>query len=359
MSRRVRWLEEREEDGALRPTLFPHALLSVPYGLGARLHRRAYEAGWISRRHLSCDVVSVGSITVGGSGKTPLAAAVAAGLQQRGHRAALVARGYGRAENAGVTPVSDGRRLFGGAARRGDEPVVLAASAPGVPVVVGDDRGVAGLRAVALYDTDVLVLDDGFQHHRLARDVEILVLDGDFGLGNGRLLPRGPLREPLAALRRADALVVVDGPLREFDESRIAGFASGASRFEARRRIRGVTSLAGKEVRLPESLSGQDVGLISGVARPRGFRRTVEALGARIVAERSFPDHHPYRPRDLVGLGSECAQWLTTEKDAVKILPSWGGSERIHVVRTALEFEDDPVFFKWLEERLLAISKAG
>ena len=343
------WYGDGEENSISRLRVVPQALLSLPYGLAARLHRLAYETGWMDRRNLPCAVVSVGSITVGGSGKTPLAAAIAVGLRTRGRRSALGTRGYGRVRNDGVTPVSDGRRLLGRVEQRGDEPVVLAANAPGVPVVVADDRGLAGLRAVSLYDTEVLVLDDGFQHHRVARDVEIVVLDGDSGLGNGHLLPRGPLREPHSVLGRADALVVVDGPLRPIDEQRISGWVANGRRFTAYRRVRCVTSLVGEGVESPASLKGESVGLISGLARPGGFRRTVEALGVRVVAERCFSDHHVYRPRDLMGLAAECSTWLTTEKDAVKILPSWGGAKRIRVVRTTLEFDQEPGFFAWLD----------
>ncbi len=348
------WYEDGEENRISRWRFVPQVLLSLPYAMAARLHRFAYEKGWMDRRNLPCSVVSVGSITVGGSGKTPLAAAIAVGLRKRGSRSALGSRGYGRVRNDGVTPVSDGRRLLGRVEQRGDEPVVLAASAPGVPVVVADDRGLAGLRAVSLYDTEVLVLDDGFQHHRLARDVEIVVFDGDAGLGNGRLLPRGPLRESLSVLGRADAVVVIDGPLRTIDEERIAKGGVNGRRFTAHRRVRCVTPLAGEGIESPASLQGESVGLLSGLGLPGGFRRTVEALGARVVAERRFPDHHVYRPRDLVGLEAECPTWLTTEKDAVKILPSWGGAERLRVVRTTLEFEEESGFFAWLADHLSA-----
>jgi len=360
MKRRAPWLDDRDAGRGFSPGLIPLDLLAPPYALGARLHRAYYETGLGRRRRLPCRVVSVGGITVGGSGKTPLAAAVAVGLRARGHRVALASRGYGRLRNAGVTPVSDGQRLEGfDPEARGDEPLVLAAGAPGVPVVVGPDREKVGLRAIAFYGTEILVLDDGFQHHRLARDVDVVGLDGRFGLGNGRLLPRGPLREPVSALSRADALVMLDGPLAEPDASRILEQTPRVSRFLANRKVLSVTSLAANESLDQSSLEGERVGLLSGIAHPSSFRKTVEALGAEVVAERRFPDHHRYRPRDLAGLSKEAPLWLTTEKDGVKILSSWGGSEHIRVVRSRVLLEDESGFFDWLESRLLPAPEPG
>jgi tetraacyldisaccharide 4'-kinase len=346
--RAARWIEHRESRGATRAL----APLALAYGLGSALHRGLFERGWLRRRQISCRVLCVGGLLVGGSGKTPVAAALALELKRRGLRVVLGTRGYGRGRGRDVAMISDGRGLCGDPLRRGDEPLLLAGRAPGVPVWVGGDRGLAGLRAVALFDAEVLVLDDGFQHHRLARDLDIVTLDGHFGLGNGCVLPRGPLREPLAALSRADALVVVDGPLPQADRERIEAHAPGVAWFGATRWISSVASLAGDVKDDPSCLAGARVGLISGLARPQALRRSLEALGAEVVAERIFPDHHRYRARDLKGLGAEAAHWITTEKDAVKILPSWGGSDRIRVVRESLGFEAGEAFVDWLAERL-------
>ena len=187
----------------------------------------------------------------------------------------------------------------------GDEPFVLAAHAPGVPVLVGRDRALVGQRALSAHGAEILVLDDGFQHHRLARDLDVVVCDGAQGFGNRWVLPRGPLREPLSALRFAAAVGVVDGPLSEADEAAIARFAPGARRFAARRRPLGLRPLQGGPLEPPESLAGARVGLLAAIARPASLRRTLEALGAEVVAERSFRDHHRYRPRDLAGLARQ------------------------------------------------------
>jgi tetraacyldisaccharide-1-P 4'-kinase len=181
------------------------------------------------------------------------------------------------------------------------------------------------------------VLDDGFQHHRLHRDVDVVVFDGSLGLGNRHLLPRGPLREPLRALRRAQALGVVDGPLAEEDAALLASHAPEAFFFAARRRPVALRGLAGGDRQDPAQL------------RPASLRATLEALGARVVAERSFPDHHRYRRADLAGLADQAPLWITTEKDAVKITPPWAGAADLRVLSIDLAVDEADALLGWLE----------
>jgi len=342
------WLGEREATPLRRALLLPVAGLAQLYGLGARLHRAAYRSGWLEARTLPCRVVSVGSLAAGGSGKTPLAAWLAAALHARGRRVALASRGYGRRGGGAVEVVSDGVTVLCGPERAGDEPLLLAAQAPGVPVLVARDRGAAGLRAVERFGAEILVLDDGFQHHRLRRDLDLVVLDGAAGLGGGAVLPRGPLREPPAALALADAIVVMDGPLPPEDEARVAALAPGAARFAARRAPRSLRRLGAAGEEPPAALRGAEVGMLCGIARPASFRATLEGLGARVVAERLFPDHHPYRARDLRGLAGAAPRWVTTEKDAVKLDPAWCAELDLRVLAISVEGAEG------LVERVLA-----
>lgn len=351
---RPRWFEETPRAWWARLALLPLSGLAWLYALGAWLHRRLATRGWRPARRLACGVVSVGNLVVGGSGKTPVTAWVAVELRRRGYKVAIASRGYGRRAGRPVEVVSDGRFVRAGVEEGGDEPLLLAGHAPGVPVLVGRDRGVAGLRAVAAFGCDVLVLDDGFQHHRLARDVDLVVFDGGGGLGNGRCLPRGPLREPLGALGAADAILVVDGPLPESDERRIRARAKRAPWFAAERRPVGLRPLAGGRSRPAAELQDREVGMLCGIARPASFRRTLESLGARVVAERTFADHHAYEPDDLEGLAAEAPRWVTTEKDAVKILPGWVGGAAVDVLVIELAVDDAETLGDWLEERLRA-----
>lgn len=331
------------------PVLVP---LSLLYAAVAWLHRRLWKWGLRRPVRLPCRVVSVGNLGVGGAGKTPTAAWVARALRQRGYRVAIASRGYGRHSRETVEVVSDGRHVMGDIRRCGDEPMLLASLAPGVPVLVGPRRDAVGLRAVSAFGAQVLVLDDGFQHHRLFRDVDLVTVHGRGGFGNRRILPAGPLREPPSALASADAVGIVDGPLSEGDRAWLDRHAPRARRFQVRRSVSGLRPLAGGKPEPVDLLAGRAVGLLCGLARPASFRETVEALGARVVAERSFPDHHRYRARDLAALSREAALWLTTEKDAGKILPGWAKDAELRVVVLDTWVDGGDAFVDWLEDRL-------
>jgi tetraacyldisaccharide 4'-kinase len=332
--------------------LSPLALIAGFWSLGARLHRALYRSAALSPTRLPCRVVSVGNLSAGGTGKTPTAAWLASRLQRRGNRVVLASRGYRRRGRAAVVTVSDGRFVRATVEQAGDEAFVLAAHAPGVPVLVGSDRALAGQRALSAHGAEILVLDDGFQHHRLARDLDLIVCDGAQGFGNRWVHPRGPLREPLSALRFAAAVGVVDGPLSEADEECIERLAPGARRFSARRRPIGLRPLQGGPLEPTGSLSGARVGLLAAIARPDSLRRTLRALGAEVVAERVFRDHHRFSARDVAGLAGQAELWVTTEKDAVKLLPSWVGETRVLVLVIELEVEQPEALLDWIEARL-------
>jgi len=334
---------------------------SVCYGAGARAHRGFMR--WTSggRGRLACAVVSVGGLTVGGSGKTPFAARLASGLKRRGWRVVLASRGYKGNSRLPVSVVSDGSFIHSSVAHSGDESFVLAAHAPGVPVLVGRDRRLVGHHAVSAFDAQIVILDDGFQHHRLARDLDIVCIDGPGGFGNRRLLPAGPLREPISTLGDADWLCVMDGrstasessgeTLRESDTIR-SFEASGREVIWARRRPIELVSLDHSDTLSLASLRGRRVGLLSGVARPSSVRRTLESLGARVVVERRFRDHHKYTAKDCDDLDHSGLLWITTEKDGLKILPDWLGGHRLWVLRIEVEIEQEDAVLDRLQARL-------
>lgn len=334
----------------------PRAAAASLYGLGARVDR--LQARWTrsQRGQPSCAVLSVGGMTVGGAGKTPVAARLALLLQQRGRRVVLASRGYKGKSRERVTLVSDGRFVRSSVAHSGDESLILAAHAPGVPVLVGRDRRVVGHHAVSRFAAEILVLDDGFQHHRLVRDFDLVCIDGLAGFGNRHVLPWGPLREPLSALQHADMCCVVDagadgGDFREADL--VERFAStGKPVVRAHRKVSQLTSLDRLDRRSPTSLAGHSVGLLAGIARPGSIRRSLESLGATIVAQRLFPDHHAYRASDLADLDPRVPEWITTEKDALKILPRWVGAARVSVLGIEAELEDEPSVLEEIEATL-------
>jgi len=346
------WLDPQKESVSLRCALLPLSVVSWGYGLLAQADRARYEWGFRQRRQVDARVISVGSLVVGGSGKTPMASWLAERLHRRGHKVALLSRGYGGRPEQQVTIVSDGLRVLTGPDRAGDEPVLLAGQAAGVPVIVSRDRGVAALRAISVYGAEILILDDGFQHHRLRRDLDLVTFDADFGVGNGRLLPRGPLRESLRGLQRADAIIEIDGELPSKVAAAASIHAPEALRFQAHRQPVSLRDLGATVAVAPEVLRGMQVAMIAGIARPETLRRTLRTLGAEVIAERVFRDHHRYRARDLRGLLDEAPVWITTEKDAGKILPSWVGRADLRVLGIRLVIPEAEVLVDWIETRL-------
>lgn len=330
----------------------PLSLFAGMFRVAGSANRGRYTRGWKAQRRVDARVISVGSLLVGGSGKTPLASWLAETLHRRGHKVALLSRGYGGKPGQVVTVVSDGRALYAGPKDAGDEPVMLAGQAVGVPVIVSKDRGLAALRAISTTGAELLVLDDGFQHHRLHRDLDLLTFDGQFGVGNGRMLPRGPLREPMSALERADAIIEIDGALDSEVDELIERQAAGVPRFRGQRVPVSLATLRGDVRVSPTTLNGMKVGMISGIARPDSFRRTLEALGAQVVATRIFPDHHRYRPHDFRELEEDVSVWITSEKDAGKIMPHWVGTADVRVLGVRLVVDEGDALIGWLEGEL-------
>ena len=268
--------------------------LAAAYRAGAALHRATARPA-----HARVPVISVGNLTVGGAGKTPVALCIAQRLVARGRRPAVLSRGYGRKLRTPLQVSADSA-----VQDVGDEPLLLARR--GLSVFVGPSRALLAGLAVER-GADVLVLDDGLQHHALARDLDVLVADASNPFGNGHLLPVGPLREPLGALSRVQRgllwLTRCDLP-RDPRVSRLPSWPTVESDY--------ATAL---------ELRGRRVFLFAGIARPASFEATVRALGAEIAGSRWFGDHHFYTPPELEALRREAgaAQLLTTEKDLVRI----------------------------------------
>lgn len=285
-----------------RPGWMAHMLAPLGWIWARVTARRVARAG----ARVGVPVICVGNLTVGGAGKTPTVTALAQRLAARGRGVHILSRGHG----GGLTgPVRVDDRAHS-AAEVGDEPLLLA---PFAPVWVGRDR-VACARAAVAAGAEVLLMDDGFQNPGLAKDLSLVVVDAGFGFGNGRVMPAGPLREPVAAgLARAD-LVLVIGP-----EAARAEF--GATWPE----VAALPGLAGEVTPLATGMdwAGLRALAFAGIGRPEKFFATLRGLGAEVVAQRSFDDHEPYEGRMLARLEVEArargAQLVTTEKDAVRL----------------------------------------
>jgi tetraacyldisaccharide 4'-kinase len=300
--------------------------LSLVYGALVRLRLALYSKGALKIHALPVKVVCVGNLSTGGTGKTPVVMAIAKRLVEEGLKPAILSRGYA-GTGAGVTVVSDGDRPLVNATEAGDEPYLMATSLStralgmGVPVVVGADRVAAGRLAIREFAPDVILLDDGFQHLRLKRDLDIALFDPSRGEANDFLLPRGLLREPKSGLRRARWILVKCESIPP-ELERYASASARLGRFHYRpTRLVDVRTGARSAVK---SLSGKSVFVFAGIAAPNAFVSTVEATGAKIAGSEFFGDHHAYREEDIKAVvaaakAAGAKMLLTTEKDAVKL----------------------------------------
>jgi tetraacyldisaccharide 4'-kinase len=320
--------------------LVPLAAAEWVFGAASGLRNALYSAGLRQAARAGAPVISIGNLSVGGAGKTPVAMAVAERLQARGRRVAVLSRGYG-SSRTDARVVSDGAEVLLSAEEGGDEAVLVARRLPGVAVLCGPRRAVLARLARGSLGADVLLLDDGFQHRALARDLDVVVLDAANPFGNGHLLPRGPNREPRAALHRAGLVWLsrVEGATPETLEvlRALARETTGHDPVESRHAPVALLDGALRASVGVEALRGRRVRLLSGIARPRAFRRTVEALGAEVAAEHRFADHHRFRARELqrvLGSSGEGGDWIvTTEKDAVRLGAEAAAHPALRVLR--------------------------
>lgn len=318
------------ETSGVSATLLREALwfASLFYGLGLAIHKGLFCSGFLRRVRLKTPVISVGNLTVGGTGKTGCVRFLAKKLQEAGYRPAVVAKGY-KGSVAGPAIVSDGQRILLTPWEAGDEPYLLAQTLPGVPVIIGRRRALASLLAEEQFRPDIILLDDAFQHWRLHRDKDILLIDGTNPFGFGFLLPRGLLREPVQALRRADVFVltgVQQIPQEERDrlETFLQEIHPGAPLFKGDYIPLQLQDLKKSEQKILDFLQGKRVGALSGLAHPERFETSLKKLGAKEVLPLRFPDHHFYRKEDWEAIQKKFLQkeldlLVTTEKDAVKI----------------------------------------
>jgi tetraacyldisaccharide 4'-kinase len=327
--------------------------LALVYACIHTIRSTLYAKRILTARRLPRPVISVGNITVGGTGKTPATAYIARLLIGRGMKVAVLSRGYGGSMEGETAIVADGRTISLDAGQCGDEPYLLAATVPGLMVVMGADRYRAGMLAMERLSPDIFLLDDGFQHLRLRRDLDILLVDCARPFGNGRTLPAGLLREPLSAVQRAGLVMYTRCP-----QGHSPAPLAGKPTCSARHRLGDAVPLAGGPAVSFDSLQGRKVLAFAGIGEPASFFEELRALGLNVVHTVQLPDHAAYTPSQLAGLtaafracGAECA--VTTEKDGVKLrgcAPEF--AERIMLARLELAI-DDPTTLTGLLSNLL------
>ena len=304
--------------------------LAAAYGGAVRLRNRSYDRGWKRTYQAPVPVVSVGNVTTGGTGKTPLVAWLAAWFSDRGIRPALLSRGY--------------RAMDG---QTNDEKLVLDRLCPDVPHLQNADRVASAHAAVEQHGAQVLILDDGFQHRRLARDLDIVLIDALNPWGYGYLLPRGLLREPLSALGRADIIVLTradqcEAQQRQAIRNVVARWRQEEQFVEVAYRPTLLIDAAGATA-APSSVNDLPITAFCGIGNPQAFRQTLINEGYRIASFHIFPDHHHYSAADLEQLAKgaqdiRAAGLVTTEKDLVKIGRTELGGLPLWALRIAAQF---------------------
>jgi tetraacyldisaccharide 4'-kinase len=303
-------------------------VLSVPYGLGIRSRNWLFDRGWKKSFRAEVPVISVGNLTVGGTGKTPCVEYVARHYRDCGRRVAILSRGYGSAGGPN------------------DEALVLEENLPDVPHLQGADRSELARVALEELESDVLVLDDGFQHRRLARNVDVVLIDATLPWGHGYLLPRGLLREPRSSLRRADAVILTRSDLVTPEalaalRREVQRWAPAVVVAQAEHRPQSWRNSASVEMPL-DALRGRPVAAFCGLGNPEAFRQSLRGLGLDVVAWRTFPDHHAYERATIEDLRLWArtlpteAALVTTQKDLVKVRVERLGERALWALRIQL-----------------------
>jgi len=300
--------------------------LAVLYGALVYLRRIFFKLHIFKSNKISCPIISIGNITLGGTGKTPTVIQVAQLLTRNDRRPVVVSRGYGRKDEAEIIIVSDGRSILVDSRIGGDEPVMIGSKLPGIPVVVGSKRYQAALLALQRFSPDVVVLDDGFQHFQLKRDIDIVLLDAGNPFGNGKLFPAGILREPINALKRAQAVLItkIDNSMDVEKLKETIRRHTRARIFTSRQVPVDLIDYRSSDIKPLSVLRGSKVLALSGIARPDSFTSMLRSLGADIVAVCTYRDHFDYQKSDLATVFQKAADEnismiVTTEKDAIRL----------------------------------------
>lgn len=343
-------LSKKEKSLGEKGALFPLFLLSLPYGGAVWIRALLYSSGLLKRRTLPCPVISIGNITVGGTGKTPLTMAIANRLLEKGIQTAILSRGY-RGEESSEVIVSDGQTIFLTPEESGDEPFLMAKRCKGIPVLIGKDRFTIGQMAFQRFGVQAILLDDGYQHLMLHRDLDILLIDSHIGFGDYHLLPRGILREPLSHLRRAHMFILTRWEDRQRDQKlveEIRRIHPSPKFFHSDYEPIGLVNFKGEREAL-HLYEGKKILALSGIAHPEHFSFLLKKCRMEIVRELIFPDHHRYTDKDL-SLIKERSQGtnliVTTEKDMVKLEKFNHNSLPLRSLRIEMRIREETEFYQ-------------
>lgn len=360
-------IEGRERGKRAALLRFTLRQLSHLFEFGVQMRVRLFRWGIMRPHTLGCQVLSVGNLTVGGTGKTPVVEVFARSLQEQGRKVAILSRGYKRKkpplmkrikgkltfQKYGPPPlvVSDGNRLLLNSSTSGDEPYMLASNLPNVAVIVAKNRVNAGQYAIKKLGCDTLILDDGFQYMRLRHRLDIVLVDRTNPFGNRCVLPNGLLREPVRNIRRAGFIFITksNGDGAPELKKQLRELNPDAEISECRHCARYIQNVFTGERRELSALSGLRVAALSGIAVPLGFEEELERQGARVLAHKTYADHHRYTQQEIIDQINEAIKLgaqaiITTEKDAVRF--------------PFVDRRDVPIYFLRVEIEMLSGSEA-
>ena len=345
--------------------------ISFLYGRGVQLRTAAYNNKILKTKHLPCVVISIGNLTVGGTGKTPLTIYMAQVIQRLGYQLVILSRGYGGSAEGSGGIVSDGQRIHMQADECGDEPYMMAQRLRTVPIVVGKSRYQSGLMAVKRFRPDVILLDDAFQHRRLARDLDLVLLDAAKPIGNGFLFPRGILREPIRSLKRSHAVIftrtektalISDKRVQPFLKTRPVFYAHHRPclvKIMAHKPRSGIQTGSTRQKTGFDFLKGKQVLAFAGIARNEDFFNMIPNMGCELSDVVSFSDHHRYSPDDIqriqqtaVDRRVDCI--VTTEKDFYRMSSMAGWPLDLVVMGVDIVFNESG-FDAFMAERLTSL----
>ncbi|MGQ4806932.1 Tetraacyldisaccharide 4'-kinase [Candidatus Entotheonellaceae bacterium PAL068K] len=354
--------------GWLRLGLVPLGLASSVYRAILSGHRACYTYGVRRAKRLPCCVISIGNLTLGGTGKTPLTIWLARWAQQHGWRVAVLSRGYGARATAPCLVVSVGEGPLVNWRTAGDEPYLLAGALPGVPVIIGKDRYSSGRYACEHLGAQLLILDDGFQHVALQRHLDVVLVDATNPFGCGGLVPRGILREPVSALRRADAIFLTRADLAVAPLPQLYRLIRRYSAQPIYTMTTVAEDLLQGDTPVPTGLGWlrqRRVVAFAGIGNPDAFSATLAQLGTEVMALLVCPDHHPYTEADWRTIVSTARQQraeclLTTEKDAVRLAPHWRAQVPVFSLRVGVRFgPEQPLLQRQLQRFIGQYAASG
>ncbi|HEY9678021.1 MAG TPA: tetraacyldisaccharide 4'-kinase [Drouetiella sp.] len=332
----------------LRKTVLTPA--SFAYFVGSLARLEGYRVGMLKREQADVPVISIGNITCGGTGKTPVTIDLAQKFIAAGLKVGILSRGYKRKSKERTVVVSDGAGNFADCESAGDEPYLIAKRLPKAVVLVGSNRRASAALAVSHYGCEILLLDDGFQHFPIRRDLDIVLIDYNDEPKRDSLLPSGRLREPLSALSRASSLVITKIPENP-DQEKIQRLEQTLREHAGDKPVDKCTFEASNlvspnSVVLPVSaMNGNKVIAVSALARPESFVSMLTQRGADVVKTMTFQDHHWYSAEDLDSIEAAITNGtmvITTEKDLVKMKPSEKLAERLYALRIDTKWIDSP-----------------